>query len=76
MYVESQSLGVCYGMLGNNLPSPFQVISLYNSRNIRRVRVYDPNQDVFQAPRGSNIELMLGVLNSELKYVASSRENA
>ncbi|KAJ0636139.1 putative glycosidase [Helianthus annuus] len=73
---ESQSVGVCYGMLGNNLPSPSQVISLYNSRNIRRMRVYDPNQDVFQALRGSNIEVMLGVPNSELEYVASSRENA
>ncbi|KVH95542.1 lichenase-like [Cynara cardunculus var. scolymus] len=73
---ESQSVGVCYGRLGNNLPTPPQVISLYRSRNIRRMRVYDPDQGVFQALSGSNIEVMLGVPNTELQYVASSRENA
>lgn len=75
-FTESQSVGVCYGMLGNNLPSPSQVISLYRSRNIPRMRVYDPFQSVLQALSGSNIQVMLGVPNSELQYVASSRENA
>ncbi|CAI9274378.1 unnamed protein product [Lactuca saligna] len=72
---ESQ-IGVCYGLLGNNLPSPAQVISLYNSRNIRRMRLYDPNQAVLQALSGSNIEVMIGVPNSDLQYVAASRDNA
>ncbi|KVH95377.1 lichenase-like [Cynara cardunculus var. scolymus] len=72
---ESQ-IGVCYGLLGNNLPSPPEVINLYNSHNIRRMRIYDPNQSVLQALSGSNIELMLGVPNSDLQYVASSRDNA
>ncbi|KAJ9549956.1 hypothetical protein OSB04_022499 [Centaurea solstitialis] len=72
---ESQ-IGVCYGLLGNNLPSPTEVVSLCNSRNIRRMRIYDPNQSVLQALSGSNIELMFGVPNSDLQYVASSRDNA
>ncbi|XP_071702549.1 glucan endo-1,3-beta-glucosidase, basic vacuolar-like [Rutidosis leptorrhynchoides] len=72
---ESQ-IGVCYGLLGNNLPTPAQVISLYNSRNIKRMRLYDPNQAVLQALSGSNIEVMIGVPNSDLQYVAASRDNA
>ncbi|KAI3501255.1 hypothetical protein L1887_29119 [Cichorium endivia] len=72
---ESQ-IGVCYGLLGKTLPSPAQVISLYNSRNIKRMRLYDPNQAVLQALNGSNIEVMIGVPNSDLSYVAASRDNA
>ncbi|KAJ0559130.1 putative glycosidase [Helianthus annuus] len=63
-------------MLGNNLPSAAQVISLYNSNNIKRMRLYDPNQAALQALSGTNIEVMVGIPNSDLQYVAASRDNS
>ncbi|KAJ0739488.1 putative licheninase [Helianthus annuus] len=63
-------------MLGNNLPSAAQVISLYNSNNIKRMRLYDPNQAALQALSGTDIEVMVGIPNSDLQYVAASRDNS
>lgn len=39
-------IGVCYGMLGNNLPAPVDVINLFRQYGIERIRIYDPNTDV------------------------------
>ncbi|GKU89783.1 hypothetical protein SLEP1_g3877 [Rubroshorea leprosula] len=55
----SAKVGVCYGLLGNNLPSKQEVIVLYKQHNIQRMRLYGPDHDALQALGGSNIELML-----------------
>lgn len=60
-----------YGRLGNNLPPPEQVVSLLKSRNIPRVRLFEPQQDAIQALEGSAIEVVLGTLNGDLPRLAS-----
>ncbi|KAM7530042.1 hypothetical protein LguiB_033452 [Lonicera macranthoides] len=67
--------GVCYGDMGD-LPSPQEVIALYNQNNIRRMRLYYAKRDALEALRGKNIELILGPRNDRLQEFASNQASA
>ncbi|XP_059306843.1 putative glucan endo-1,3-beta-glucosidase GVI [Lycium ferocissimum] len=66
-----EGIGVNYGLLGNNLPPPAQVINLVKSKNIQNIRIFDPNQDVLKALEGSGISIILGTRNEDLQALAS-----
>jgi enamine deaminase RidA (YjgF/YER057c/UK114 family) len=67
---------VNYGLLGDNLPSPDKVISLYKSRGIRSLRLFNPDQNALNALKGSGIYVILGTLNQDLERLASNQSYA
>ncbi|KAF0926820.1 hypothetical protein E2562_027412 [Oryza meyeriana var. granulata] len=66
-----QSIGVCYGVIGDNLPSASDVVQLYRSNGIDSMRIYFPRSDILQALSSSNIALIMDVGNDILGALAS-----
>ncbi|KAH9622111.1 hypothetical protein KSS87_021467 [Heliosperma pusillum] len=69
-------IGVCYGLNGDNLPSPKEIVSLYQKLGIKKMRIFEPYPEVLEALRGSGINLTLGVLNQDIPVLASGEEGA
>ncbi|XP_006837422.2 putative glucan endo-1,3-beta-glucosidase GVI [Amborella trichopoda] len=65
-------IGLNYGMKGDNLPPPSQVVALYEDHGIQKVRLFDPNPDALEALRGSGIGIHLGVLNEDIGSIATN----
>ena len=73
MHTGAQSVGVCYGANGNNLPNKQEVVNLYKSKGIGKMRIYHQDEGALQALRNSNIELILGVPNDKLRSLNDAR---
>ncbi|CAN6360845.1 unnamed protein product [Urochloa humidicola] len=58
-----ESIGVCYGTNGDDLPSAADVVQLYRSNGIDRMRIYSPNTTILEALRGSGIDLIVDETN-------------
>ncbi|XP_074276165.1 glucan endo-1,3-beta-glucosidase 13-like [Silene latifolia] len=64
-------LGINYGRIANNLPSPTSVVTLLKSHNISRVKIYDSDTSVLTAFRNSGIKLTISLPNEHLYSTAT-----
>ncbi|KAJ6853794.1 glucan endo-1,3-beta-glucosidase 14 [Iris pallida] len=60
------TVGINYGQIANNLPSPTRVASLLQSLSISRVKLYDADQNVLSAFINSNVEFIVGIGNEHV----------
>ncbi|VAH85073.1 unnamed protein product [Triticum turgidum subsp. durum] len=70
------SIGVCYGVIDNNLPSRSDVVQLYRSKCINGMRIYFADGQALSALRNSGIGLILDIGNDQLSNIAASTSNA
>uniref|UniRef100_M8AS87 Glucan endo-1,3-beta-glucosidase GII n=1 Tax=Aegilops tauschii TaxID=37682 RepID=M8AS87_AEGTA len=65
------SIGVCNGVIGNNLPAPSDVVKLYQTKGIDAMRIYAPESNVLNALSGTGIGLLMDVGNGVLPGLAN-----
>ncbi|TVU34718.1 hypothetical protein EJB05_16565 [Eragrostis curvula] len=71
-----QSMGVCYGTQGNNLPPSSQVVQLYKSTGIDGIRVYSANKAILDALRDSGRGVILDTGNDKVCEFACNPASA
>lgn len=56
-------MGINYGQVGNNLPSPSDAVPLVKNLGIGRVRLFNPNAETLLALSGSGLQVVIGMGN-------------
>ncbi|KAI4303710.1 hypothetical protein MLD38_039309 [Melastoma candidum] len=69
-----EPLGINYGQVGNDLPSPEKVLGLLRSLNVTKSRIYDTNPQVLTAFANSNVELIVTVENKMLPMLSDPQQ--
>ncbi|QHN93109.1 hypothetical protein HN51_051891 [Arachis hypogaea] len=69
--VSVTGVGINYGTLGNNLPSPKKVAQLLQSTLIDKVKIYDSNPEILQAFSNTAIDLIVSLENSRVANISS-----
>lgn len=62
----TSNLGINYGMVADNIPSPTQVVSILKSISVTRTRIYSADQTVLSAFANSGIAVIVGIGNEDV----------
>ncbi|XP_021716350.1 glucan endo-1,3-beta-glucosidase 14-like [Chenopodium quinoa] len=59
--IDGLGVGINYGQIANNLPSPSRVAILLQSIQVSRVKLYDADPNVLMAFANSNVQFTIGL---------------
>ncbi|XP_077210506.1 putative glucan endo-1,3-beta-glucosidase A6 [Tasmannia lanceolata] len=69
----SRTIGINYGQLGNNLPSPSQSIHLIKTLKIGRVKIYDSNPNILNHLSKTNLTVSIMVPKDAISSISSNQ---
>ncbi|CAH9116308.1 unnamed protein product [Cuscuta epithymum] len=72
----SNIVGLCYGQLGNNLPTPTGSLDVIRQLKAKRVKLYDANPDILKALRNTDIQVSIMVPNQVIPNIYSHQPEA
>ncbi|KAK4265637.1 hypothetical protein QN277_026662 [Acacia crassicarpa] len=67
-------IGINYGRLGDNLPPPPEVVQMFRQNGVTKMRLFDPDPNVLNALKNSNISVALGVRNQDLQLMSTNTD--
>lgn len=70
----SLRIGINYGQIANNLPTPSRVSFLLRSLNVTRVKLYDADPNVLTAFANTNVEFVIGLGNEYLQRMSDPQQ--
>ncbi|XP_027191500.1 probable glucan endo-1,3-beta-glucosidase A6 [Cicer arietinum] len=70
------NIGVNYGVLGNNLPSPYRSIELLTIMKAARVKLYDANPDILRLLSTTKLKVSIMIPNHEISGIAANQSIA
>ncbi|XP_028755961.1 glucan endo-1,3-beta-glucosidase 11 isoform X2 [Neltuma alba] len=68
------AVGINYGQIGNNLPSPDEVVPLIKSVGATKVKLYDADPRVLRAFANTGVEFMVGLGNEYLSKMQDPKQ--
>lgn len=72
--IRAMELGINYGQIANNLPSPSRVAYLLRSLNFSRVKLYDADPNVLSAFANTGVEFIISLGNEYLHTMADPNQ--
>lgn len=66
-------IGVCYGELGNNLPTPKKSIELVQKLKAKRIKIYGANPKILKAIQGTDLQISIMVPNQLIPKVYNNQ---
>ncbi|KAK1272415.1 Glucan endo-1,3-beta-glucosidase 11 [Acorus gramineus] len=67
---RAMSIGINYGQIANNLPTPDAVVPLLRSIGVSKVKLYDADQKVLKSFANTGVEFVVGLPNECVARVA------
>lgn len=76
LFAEGASVGINYGRVANNLPTPKDVVELIQEQGFTKAKLYDTDPTVLAAFAGSGVELVVALPNERVRAAAVSKNAA
>lgn len=73
VFSEAGSIGINYGRIANNLPTPSKVVELLKTQGITRVKLYDTESTVLTALSNTGIKVVVAMPNELLSNAAADQ---
>ncbi|KAL5737551.1 hypothetical protein ACOSP7_030312 [Xanthoceras sorbifolium] len=73
VFADTGMIGINYGRIANDLPTPEKVVALLKSQGIDRIKLYDTDSTVLTALANSDIKVVVALPNELLSSAAADQ---